>query len=100
MIGFVPANVRPLCYQTDLDSCSQLPSRLLLAPEDVAGDDDLCHTGGEDEASETHKVCVKASACKRVAVCARVCKSVCVCGYEKHACKGVCKASVCKSVSA
>ena len=56
--------------------------------------------GGKDEASETHKVCVKASACKRVAVCARVCKSVCVCGCEKHACKGVCKASVCKSVSA
>ena len=46
--------------------------------------------GGKDEASETHKVCVKAS----------VCKSVCVCGCEKHACKGVCKASVCKSVSA
>ena len=49
MIGFVPANVRPLCYQTDVESCSQPPSRLLLAPEDVAGDDDEVENEAENE---------------------------------------------------
>ena len=32
---FVPTNVRPCATQTDVDSCSQLPPHLLLAPEEA-----------------------------------------------------------------